>query len=132
MFELISSHIFYCGEVFIVINSTCKIIYAGRKRRPELTKIIVSSSGLLKADEVAQKAFDGIRHGSFFISCNLEGIALSLATAGLSPQRSFLMAFVEVVAAGIFRIAALCFQRNWYGSIEKWQKEKKCKCLFTF
>ncbi|WJX22763.1 3-dehydrosphinganine reductase tsc10a [Trifolium repens] len=94
--------------------------------RPELTKIIVSSSGLLKADEVAQKAFDGIRHGSFMISCNLEGIALSLATAGLSPQRSFLMAFVEVVAAGIFRIAALCFQRNWYGSIEKWQKEKKC------
>ncbi|WJX27114.1 3-dehydrosphinganine reductase tsc10a [Trifolium repens] len=57
----------------------------GRKRRPELTKIIVSSSSLLKADEVAQKAFDGIRHGSFMISCNLEGIVLSLATAGLSP-----------------------------------------------
>ncbi|MCI61603.1 3-ketodihydrosphingosine reductase-like protein, partial [Trifolium medium] len=54
----------------------------------------------MKADEVAQKAFDGIRRGSFLISCNLEGIALSLATAGLSSQRSFLMAFVEVVAAG--------------------------------
>jgi 3-dehydrosphinganine reductase len=85
----------------------------------------------MKADEVAQKAFDGIRRGSFMISCNLEGIALSLATAGLSPQRSFLMAFVEVVAAGVLRIAALCFQWNWYGSIEKWHKEKMCKCLFT-
>lgn len=86
----------------------------------------------MKADEVAQKAFDGIRHGSFFISCNMEGIALSLATSGLSPQRSFLMAFVEVITAGILRIAALCFQWNWYGSIEKWHKERKCKSLFTF
>ncbi|KAJ6901233.1 hypothetical protein NC651_019090 [Populus alba x Populus x berolinensis] len=31
------------------------------------------------------------------------------------------MAFVEVVAAGILRIAALCFQWNWYGSTEKWR-----------
>ncbi|RHN72467.1 putative 3-dehydrosphinganine reductase [Medicago truncatula] len=96
------------------------------KRKPELTKIIAASSGFMKADEVAQKAFDGIRRGSFIISCNLEGIALSLATSGLSPQRSFLMAFVEVIAAGIMRIAALCFQWNWYGSIEKWHKQRKC------
>lgn len=82
----------------------------------------------MKAEEVAQKAFDGIKSGSFIISCNLEGIALSLATAGLSPQRSFLMAFVEVVAAGILRIAALCFQWTWYGSIEKWHSQRKGKC----
>ncbi|RHN45209.1 putative 3-dehydrosphinganine reductase [Medicago truncatula] len=61
----------------------------------------------MKANEVAQKAFYGIRRGSFIISCNLEGITLSLATSGLSPQRSFLMAFVEVIAAGIMCIAAL-------------------------
>ncbi|KAL5097328.1 hypothetical protein RYX36_001655 [Vicia faba] len=96
------------------------------KKKPELTKIIASSSGFMKADEVAKKAFDGIRRGSFFISCNMEGVALSLATSGLSPQRSFLMAFVEVVTAGILRIAALCFQWNWYGSIEKWHKQRKC------
>lgn len=85
----------------------------------------------MKPDEVAQKALDGIRHGRFIIYCNLEGLALALATAGLSPQRSFLMAFVEVVTAGILRIAALCFQWNWYGSIEKWHKERKCKDPFT-
>lgn len=83
----------------------------------------------MKADEVAQKAFDGIRRGSFIISCNLESIALSLATSGLSPQRSFLMAFVEVIAVGIMRIAALCFQWNWYGSIEKWHKQRKCQLM---
>lgn len=81
----------------------------------------------MKAEDVAQKAFDGIKCGSFIISCNLEGFALSLATAGLSPQRSFLMAFLEVVAAGIIRIVALCFQWSWFGSIEKWHSQKKGK-----
>lgn len=95
------------------------------KRKPELTKIISASSGAMKAEDVAQKAFDGIKCGSFIISCNLEGFALSLATAGLSPQRSFLMAFLEVVAAGIIRIVALCFQWSWFGSIEKWHSQKK-------
>ncbi|KAF9674630.1 hypothetical protein SADUNF_Sadunf10G0146900 [Salix dunnii] len=96
------------------------------KRKPQLTSIIASSSGAMKADEVAKKALEGIKSGSFIIPCNSEGILLSIATAGLSPQRSYLMAFVEVVAAGILRIAALCFQWNWYGSIEKWHKQKNC------
>lgn len=83
----------------------------------------------MKPEEVAQKTFDGIKSGSFIIPCNLEGIALSLATAGLSPQRSFLMATVEVLAAGILRIAGLCFQWTWYTSIEKWHNQRKGKCL---
>lgn len=94
------------------------------KRKPQLTSIIAASSGAMKADEVAKKALDGIKSGSFTIPCNSEGILLAIATAGLSPQRSYLMAFVEVVAAGIVRIAALCFQWNWYGSIEKWHMQK--------
>ncbi|KAC9183974.1 hypothetical protein E3N88_46219 [Mikania micrantha] len=43
---------------------------------------------------------------------------------GLSPQRSYLMAFLEVISAGVLRIAGLCFQWNWYGSIEKWHAQK--------
>lgn len=82
----------------------------------------------MTAEKVAQKALDGIKSGSFIVSCNLEGIALSLATAGLSPQRSFLMAFVEVVAAGILRIVALGMQWTWYGSIEKYHSQRKGKC----
>ncbi|BAT96623.1 hypothetical protein VIGAN_08359200 [Vigna angularis var. angularis] len=95
------------------------------RRKPELTKIIAASSGCMTAEKVAQKALDGIKSGSFIVSCNLEGIALSLATAGLSPQRSFLMAFVEVVAAGILRIVALGMQWTWYGSIEKYHSQRK-------
>ncbi|KAG5529690.1 hypothetical protein RHGRI_030160 [Rhododendron griersonianum] len=95
------------------------------KKRPPLTSIIAASSGAMKADEVAKKALDGIKSGSFFVPCNFEGILLVVATAGLSPQRSLLMAFVEVIAAGIARIVALCFQWIWYGTIEKWHAHKK-------
>ncbi|XP_057956780.1 3-dehydrosphinganine reductase TSC10A [Malania oleifera] len=94
------------------------------KRKPQLTSIIAGSSGAMKADEVAKKALDGIKACSFIVPCNFEGFLLSIATAGLSPQRSFGMAFVEVVAAGITRFAALVFQWVWYGSIAKWQAQK--------
>lgn len=98
---------------------------AENKRRPELTNIIAASSGSMKAEEVARKALNGIKSGKFIVPCNFEGVMLSIATAGLSPQPSFLMAFIEVVAAGILRFAALCFQWNWYSSIERWHAKKR-------
>lgn len=79
----------------------------------------------MKADEVAKKALDGIKCGSFIIPCNSLGLLLTIATAGLSPQRSFLMAFLEVVAAGLLRFVALCIQSDWYRSIENWHRENK-------
>ena len=97
------------------------------KVRPQLTSIIAASSGAMKADEVAKKALSGIKSGSFIIPCNFEGLLLSIATAGFAPQRSFVMAFVEIVAAGIIRFATLCFQWNWYGSIEKWHTQQNSK-----
>ncbi|KAI3738171.1 hypothetical protein L2E82_28191 [Cichorium intybus] len=95
------------------------------KRKPRLTSIIAESSGAMKADDVAKKAWDGIKSGCFFVPCNLEGFMLSIATSGLSPQRSYIMAFIEVVFAGVLRIAGLCFQWSWYGSIEKFHAQQK-------
>ncbi|XP_022862349.1 3-dehydrosphinganine reductase TSC10A-like [Olea europaea var. sylvestris] len=95
------------------------------KRRPQLTSIIAASSGAMKADEVAKKSLNGIKSGTFIVPCNFEGFLLSVSTAGLCPQRSFLMAFMEVVTSPILRIAGLCFQWNWYESIEKWHAQKK-------
>lgn len=114
--------------VILISNLSCASNHvAENKRRPELTTIIADSSGMMKADEVAKKSIDGIKKGSFIIPCNLEGVLLSIATAGLSPQRSYLMAFVEVLAAGPVRLIGLCFQWNWYGSIEKWHSKRKSK-----
>ncbi|THU44356.1 hypothetical protein C4D60_Mb02t06550 [Musa balbisiana] len=68
-----------------------------RKRRPDVTNTIAASSGGMNADDVAQKALHGLKSARFVVPCNSEGTMLSIATAGLSPQRSYLMAFVENV-----------------------------------
>ncbi|KAG8072001.1 hypothetical protein GUJ93_ZPchr0006g42714 [Zizania palustris] len=90
------------------------------KRRPELTNIIAGSSGRMKADDVARKALNGIKSGKFVVPCNFEGAMLAVATAGLSPQSSPLMAFLEVIGAGLMRFVAICFQWNWFSTIENW------------
>ncbi|KAF8394433.1 hypothetical protein HHK36_020641 [Tetracentron sinense] len=95
------------------------------KKRPPLTSIIAGSSGAMKANEVAKKTLNGIKSGTFIVPCNFVGLLLSIATAGLSSQRSSLMAFVEVAAAGLLRIFALGNQSKWYKSIAKWHAKKE-------
>nr|GMD75679.1 3-dehydrosphinganine reductase TSC10A-like [Ipomoea batatas] len=102
-------------------NTDTPALAEDNRRMPQLTNRIADSCGaLMKAEEVAKKTLSGIKCGSFSVACNLEGFFLSIATAGFSPQTSFLMAFVEAFMAGIMRIAALCYQWNWYGIIQKW------------
>ncbi|PWA88189.1 hypothetical protein CTI12_AA120950 [Artemisia annua] len=77
--------------------------YKKRNGRPELTSIIAATSSTMHADEVAKKALNGIKSGCFIVTCNVIGSLLSIATAGLSPQRSYLMAFFEVISSSIVR-----------------------------
>ncbi|KAK4425731.1 3-dehydrosphinganine reductase TSC10A [Sesamum alatum] len=91
----------------------------------ETPGFVRASSGAMKADEVAKKSLHGIQSGAFIVPCNFEGFLLSVATAGLSPQRSYLMAFVEVTTAGTIRLTALFFLWNWYRSIKKLQLADK-------
>ncbi|KAL0744296.1 hypothetical protein Bca4012_085809 [Brassica carinata] len=95
-----------------------------QKSRPEVTAIIAASSGSMKTEEVARRAMDGIKAGKFTVSCNFEGFLLALATTGMSPQRSFWLAFLEVITAGPIRLISLFFQWDWYNAIEKWSKTK--------
>ncbi|PKU72520.1 3-dehydrosphinganine reductase TSC10A-like [Dendrobium catenatum] len=98
-----------------------------QERRPELTKIIAGSSGGMKADDVAKVSLNGIKYGRFIIPCNFEGTMIAIATSGLSPQSSFMTAFIEVVGASFMRLVALFFQWNWFTSIEKWQAKSSGK-----
>lgn len=93
------------------------------KMRPQLTSIIASSSGMMKASEVAKKTLNGIKSGSFTVPCNFDGFLLAIATAGVSPQRSVLMALVEVFAAGLTRFIGLCLQWGWCRSIKQWHAQ---------
>ncbi|CAD6241820.1 unnamed protein product [Miscanthus lutarioriparius] len=95
------------------------------KSRTELTNIIAGSSGGMKSDDVAKKALDGIKSAKFIVPCNFEGELLAAATAGLSPQSSPFMASIEVIGAGLLRFAAICFQWNWFSTIEKYHAKNK-------
>ncbi|KAK6265874.1 hypothetical protein QUC31_016711 [Theobroma cacao] len=99
---------------------------------PELTKIIIGSPVPMKADEVAKKTLEGIKSGSFIIPCNLIGYPLAFATPGVSPQRSFLMAFLEVALAGISRLVVLFYLWNWYRTIRKWHAQTKRKYAIRY
>ncbi|XP_047332898.1 3-dehydrosphinganine reductase TSC10A-like [Impatiens glandulifera] len=90
------------------------------KTRPALTSIIAASSGAMESAKVAKISMDGIKSAKFNVFCNFEGWMLGVVCAGLSPQRSYIMAFFEVVFASILRLVGLCFQWNWYQTILKW------------
>ncbi|XP_076947566.1 3-dehydrosphinganine reductase TSC10A-like [Bidens hawaiensis] len=120
------AHDIHVSLVFPPDTKTLSYEEEAKKRLP-LTKIIAASSSTMQVDEVAKKALNGIKSGSFFVFCNFKGFMLSIATAGVSPQRSYLKAFVEVIFAGAARIVALCHLWSWYGSIEKWHAKRNNK-----
>ncbi|KAF8079804.1 LOW QUALITY PROTEIN: hypothetical protein N665_0999s0003 [Sinapis alba] len=92
-----------------------------QKKRPELTSIIAASSGSMKTKEVAKICLDGIKAGKF---SHFIGYLLSIATSGMSPQRSFWHAFMEVMFGGLIRFVSLFFQWGWYNTIDKWSNSK--------
>ncbi|RID41725.1 hypothetical protein BRARA_J01660, partial [Brassica rapa] len=96
-----------------------------QKKRPELTSITAASSGSMKTKEVAKICLDGIKTGKFTVTCHFIGYLLSIATSPMSPQRSFWLAFVEVIFGGLIRFVGLFFQWGWYNTIAKWSNTKK-------
>lgn len=86
----------------------------------------------MKPDEVAAVTLNGIKSGTFSVACNFDGVMLSVATAGFSPQRSYLVAFLEVVTAGFMRIMGLYYQWSWYRTIERWHLQKNSEYFMTY
>ncbi|KAH1065298.1 hypothetical protein J1N35_030285 [Gossypium stocksii] len=121
--ELLVNNI-HLSIIFPPVTETSGIEQA-RERMPEITKIILESSPGMKAEEVGKITIQGIKSGSFSIPFRLDGQAVAIATAGLSPQTSFLMASIEVVFAGLFRFVALLLQWRGYEIIEKYNYSHK-------
>ncbi|KAG4200709.1 hypothetical protein ERO13_A05G230350v2 [Gossypium hirsutum] len=109
----------------LLLNNIHLSTICPREKMPEITKIILESSPGMKAEEVGKITIQGIKSGSFSIPCRLDGQAVAIATAGLSPQTSFLMASIEVVFAGLFRFLALLLQWRGYEIIEKYNYSHK-------
>ncbi|KAI0499719.1 hypothetical protein KFK09_017927 [Dendrobium nobile] len=126
--EVIADNI-YVSLIFPPDTETPGFVEGEQERRPELTNVIAGSSKGMKADDVAKASLNGIKSGRFIIPCNFEGTMIAIATCGLSPQSSFITAFIEVAGASFLRLIALFFQWNWFCTIEKWQKTKNSSKL---
>ncbi len=85
------------------------LLLADEKTKPELTKKLSTSSKLLDSMSVARSTLHRLKAGQFSISCNFEGLMLSVMGAGMSPQHSLPLAVLEVMTTEFFRIVAfLC------------------------
>lgn len=71
----------------------------------------------MDAVSVARASLAGLKAGQFHINCNLEGAALSIVCAGMSPQPSLFKAVAEIMFMGLVRIVALFVQKDWYDTI---------------
>jgi len=87
------------------------------KTIPDITKILSGASAAMDAVSVARASLAGLQAGQFLITCNLEGAALSIVCAGMSPQPSLLMSVTEILSMGVLRIVALFVQKDWYDTI---------------
>ncbi|KAI3975756.1 hypothetical protein MKX01_023182 [Papaver californicum] len=110
--ELISDHI-HVSLIFPPDTATPGLIEE-KKRRPRVMRKIAACSSPMTADEVARKTLNGIKSGTFLVSCNLLGFFMCLGAADFAPQRSILTAFAEIFAAGFIRFYAIAFLWNFY------------------
>lgn len=94
-----------------------------KKKRPKITNKLAQYSPVMKAEDVAEKALNGIESGDFIVSCSFIGHILSISTAGLSPQRSYIMAFIELVGISFTRFVGLCYLWICYGIVAKYQSK---------
>ncbi|MQM20194.1 hypothetical protein Taro_053210 [Colocasia esculenta] len=99
------------------------------KRKPEITAILAASSTMMELEDLITKTLDGIKSGTFLVTCNLEGIILSLSTAGGAPTRSPTAALLEVAFAGFMRFIGLWVLSGWYVAIRKCHAKQKSKEL---
>ncbi|XP_026423386.1 3-dehydrosphinganine reductase TSC10A-like isoform X2 [Papaver somniferum] len=110
--ELISDDI-HVSLIFPPDTATPGLIEE-KKRRPRVMRKIAACSSPMTADEVARKTLDGIKSGTFLVSCNFLGFLMCLGAADLAPQRSILSAFAEIFAAGFIRFYAVAFLWRFY------------------
>ncbi|XVF84350.1 hypothetical protein PTKIN_Ptkin17bG0029800 [Pterospermum kingtungense] len=94
-------------------------------KRPELTNVIIGNPTPVKAEEVAKKTLDGIKSGRSVIPCDFLGHILAIACVDLSLPRSFMMASMEIVFAGICHFISLACIWDVYRKIDNWYSQNK-------
>ncbi|EER05321.1 short chain dehydrogenase, putative [Perkinsus marinus ATCC 50983] len=91
-------------------------------RKPEITKLISSTSGLVEPDTVAEALVHGVSRGDFNIWCGFEGLGLSQISAGMTPPNSLLHGVFQALGASLLKLVSflVVMQLDWVvGANEK-------------
>lgn len=75
--------------------------------KPEETKAIAESSGLLEPKVVAKSILTGLKNGSFSCSYGINGFLLTTLTAGAGPATTFTEAMIQIITLPLCRLVAI-------------------------
>lgn len=96
------------------------------KLKPEETKAIAETSGLLEPKLVAQSILDGLKKGSFSCSYGINGFLLTTLTSGAGPATTFTEAITQIITLPLCRLIAMALLFD-FDRVIKNCKDKKNK-----
>lgn len=96
------------------------------KSKPIETQLINETSGMLSAEEVAQKIITSTQRGSFSCWFGINGFLLESLTSGAQPITSTLELIAQTLTIGLARMVIVGLLNTFYG-ITKNKNLKKTK-----
>jgi 3-dehydrosphinganine reductase len=89
------------------------------KTKPEITKAICGTGGLLKAESVGKQLINDALYGSFFSIKGAESWIISLMCVGMSPWKNPLLGLLQFYTMGPLRLIGFIFQWNFIRIVKK-------------
>lgn len=89
------------------------------KSKPRETQLINETSGVLSADQVAKKAIEAVRKGSFTCSYGLNGLLLTCLTCGAQPATTIGEIIGQSIFSGLLRLIMLRVLASFYKLVKK-------------
>lgn len=93
--------------------------------KPEETKAIADTSGLLEPKVVATSILSGLKNGSFSCSYGINGFLLTTVTAGCSTVATFGEALIQIMTSSLCRLIAIILLYDFDRTIKNCQKKNK-------
>ncbi|XP_059613289.1 3-ketodihydrosphingosine reductase [Phlebotomus argentipes] len=88
------------------------------KTKPDVTKLISSSGGLMKPADVAERLVEDALRGSFFSVYGLESWILSILCVGMAPWTGFYLNMLQLVLMSPLRLVSFFIRMNFNSIIK--------------
>lgn len=95
------------------------------KTKPQETKLISGSGGLVEPDVVAKKILDDALEGTFFSVYGFESWIAAVMCVGMAPWKGPLLNFIQVLLVGPLRAIGIILQWNFYRIVKNCAKLKQ-------